>query len=108
MVQASIVTKSEKPEEFGVRFGQYLVERGYLRIEDLPMLFRIMENWNEQPLMVILQRFVAEKLGVLKSGPMPASVAMLADLAHFFEQNPGMLRKFQESRSKPMKTERKI
>src|SRR5438552_12463416 len=73
---------SEKPEEFGVRFGQYLVERGYLKIEDLPVLFRIMvENWNEQPVMVIVQRFVAEKLGVPRSGPMPASVAALADPA---------------------------
>ena len=28
------------------------------------------------------------------------TVAMLADLAHFFEQNPSILRKFQESRRK--------
>src|SRR5215468_3537506 len=34
------------------------------------------------------------------------TVAMLADLADFFEQNPAMLRKFQESRVKSMKRER--
>jgi len=31
------------------------------------------------------------------------TVAMLRDLADFFEQNPATLRKFQESRRKPMK-----
>ena len=36
------------------------------------------------------------------------TVAMLADLTNFFEQNPAMLQKFQQSRRKPMKPERKI
>jgi hypothetical protein len=65
-------------EEFAVRFGQYLVERGYLQIGDIPMLFRSATDKDDSKLSLLLQRLVARKLGVPDSRPLPASLAFLA------------------------------
>jgi hypothetical protein len=79
MLQTAQATRSEAPEEFAVRFGQYLAERGYLRMEELPDLFRMSVDSDPRPLMAMIQRLVASKLGVPKSAPMPRSLAFLAD-----------------------------
>ena len=79
MLQTSSATRSEAPEEFAVRFGQYLAERGYLKVEDLPQLFRAMADNDPRPFNAMIQRMVADKLGVPKSGPMPQSLAFLAN-----------------------------
>ena len=79
MLQASATRKTEATEEFALRFGQYLVERGYLRVEDLPDVFRIAADNGSERLMLMIQRLVATKLGIPTSSPMPRAVAMLAD-----------------------------
>jgi hypothetical protein len=80
MWQTSLATRAEAPEEFPVRFGQYLMERGYLKVEDLPKLFRMGVSDNDsRALSGMMQRWVAAKLGVPQSGPMPRSLAFLAD-----------------------------
>ena len=79
MLQASVTAKRETLEEFPLRFGQYLVERGYLKVEDLPDVFRIAADNGPERLMLLLQRLVAEKLGVSNSGPIPSGLAILAD-----------------------------
>ena len=73
--------KHEAGEEFIVRFGQYLLERGYLKIEDAAGLMQVYSGGNEAQALLLVQKFVAEKLGVLPSEPMPASLALLADRA---------------------------
>ncbi|HXD00589.1 MAG TPA: hypothetical protein VN048_14700 [Verrucomicrobiae bacterium] len=66
-------------EEFMVRFGQYLVERGYLQIADMPALFRSATDKDDSQLGLLLQRLVARKMGVPDSQPLPACLAFLAD-----------------------------
>jgi hypothetical protein len=79
LLQTASATRAETPEEFAVRFGQYLAERGYFKMEDLPKLFRMTVDSDPKPLMEMIQRLVAAKLGAPKSGPMPPSLAFLAD-----------------------------
>jgi hypothetical protein len=66
-------------EEFMVRYGQYLVERGYLQIADLPALFRDITDKDGSKLSLLLQRLVARKMGVPDSQPPPPALAFLAD-----------------------------
>jgi hypothetical protein len=66
-------------EEFMVRFGQYLVERGYLQIGDMPVLFRDATDQSGEKLQRLLERLVARKMGVSDSQPVPASLAFLAN-----------------------------
>lgn len=71
--------KPEATEEFIVRFGQYLVERGYLKVEDAPGLVQTFLSDDSGRACLLLQAFLAEKLGVSPAGPMPKSLAFLAD-----------------------------
>lgn len=68
-------------EEFIVRFGQYLHERGYLRIEDAASLVQVYAGGDDARGLLLVQKFLAEKLGVPPAGPMPKSLALLADPA---------------------------
>jgi hypothetical protein len=79
MVQTSPALNQEAPEEFAVRFGQYLVERGYLKPEDCPELAHIAEDGDTKRLMRVVQWLVAMKLGISASKTLPPAVAMLAD-----------------------------
>lgn len=79
MLQTSMATRSSNPEEFAVRFGQYLIERGYLKVEDLPDLFHYW-TWNDdRPIMKRIQRMVATKMGVPENAPIPHSLDFLSD-----------------------------
>jgi hypothetical protein len=71
--------KTNVDEEFIVRFGEYLFERGYFTIGEIPGLFRVASGDNPQALLRQIQRLVARKMGVLKTEPVPASLAFLAD-----------------------------
>ena len=73
--------KPQAGEEFIVRFGQYLIEHGYLKIEDAPQLVQIWLSGDDSQTPRFVQKLVAEKLGVPPSGPMPKSLAVLADPA---------------------------
>jgi hypothetical protein len=66
-------------EEYLLRYGQFLMERGYLRAGDLAELLGGSNSLSERRVMILVQRLVARKLGVAESGPMPASLAILTD-----------------------------
>jgi hypothetical protein len=62
------------------RFLQYLIERGYVKIEELP---RLIPEWgadDDAAAYLLLQRLIAEKLGITAEQPMPQSLAFMADL----------------------------
>jgi hypothetical protein len=65
--------------EFIVRFGQYLVEHGYLRMEEVPAVFNDVYGNDPQALLHRIQRLVARKMGVPDTEPVPAALAFLAD-----------------------------
>jgi len=71
--------KTNADEEFAVRFGQYLFERGYFTIGEIPGLFRDVSGDDSQALLRRIQRLVAGKMGVPETEPVPASLAFLAD-----------------------------
>jgi hypothetical protein len=71
--------KTNASEEFTVRFGQYLFERGYFTIGEIPNMFNDTSSDDPQPLLRRIQRLVADKMGVPETEPMPASLAFLAD-----------------------------
>lgn len=68
-------------EEFVVRFGQYLLERGYFTVGEVPALFDEMSGNDSRALMRRIQRLVARKMSVPDTDPIPASLAVLADEA---------------------------
>jgi hypothetical protein len=71
--------KTNADEEFVVRFGQYLLERGYFTIGEIPGVFRDASGDDTQAQLRRIQRLVARKMGVLETEPVPASLAFLAD-----------------------------
>jgi hypothetical protein len=71
--------KTNASEEFAVRFGQYLFERGYFTIGEIPDLFRVVSGDDPQALLRRVQRLMARKMGVPETEPVPASLAFLAD-----------------------------
>ncbi len=71
--------KTNANEEFTVRFGQYLLERGYFKVGEMPVLFRDASD-NDTPAMLRrIQRLVARKMGMPETEPWPAALAFLAD-----------------------------
>ncbi len=73
------ISEDQVLEEPMVRVGQYLVEHGYLESNNLPDLLRTMLMNDDKGWGRLIQRLVAEKLDVLKSRPIPGSLAFLAD-----------------------------
>jgi hypothetical protein len=71
--------KTNASEEFIVRFGQYLFERRYFTIGEIPGLFRDASGDDPQALLCRIQRLVARKMGVSETEPVPAALAFLAD-----------------------------
>jgi len=71
--------KTNANEEFIVRFGQYLSERGYLTIDDLPGLIREANSQDSKAMRQRIQRLVARKMGVPDTDPLPARLAFLAE-----------------------------
>lgn len=66
-------------EEFAVRFGQYLVERGYLKVGQLPEWFAVISRNDKRGWSPLIQRLIADKMGLPLSKPFPSSFAFLAD-----------------------------
>jgi hypothetical protein len=64
------------PDEFFVRFGQYLRERGYFRLADVPQLYAS----DGASALALMQRLTADKMGVPTNGPMPKSFAVFAKI----------------------------
>jgi hypothetical protein len=110
--QIAAVCNTNAAEEFIVRFGQYLWERGYFKSGDLPGLFQAAQGNDSRPALLLLQRFVATKLGVPETNPVPASLAFLADeqalnasLDKYLAQTPEYRAKLKEWRE-TVKTKR--
>ncbi|MEW6306027.1 MAG: hypothetical protein AB1705_21330 [Verrucomicrobiota bacterium] len=72
--------KTGVEEEFTVRIGQFLHERGYFKLTELPVLLNA-EHADEKQLLQLVQRLVARRMGVPDSEPIPASLAFLGDKA---------------------------
>jgi hypothetical protein len=73
--------KTNAGEEFAVRLGQYLFERGYFTMAEIPRLFTEASGDNSPALLRRIQRLVARKMGVPETEPVPASLAFLGDEA---------------------------
>ena len=76
------IAESRNPgalEEFGVRMGQFLAERGYWSARDLPTVLRSAQDTSV--LLPLLQRFLASKLGVAPGRNVPPSLAFIAEPA---------------------------
>ncbi|HEY5041059.1 MAG TPA: hypothetical protein VIK53_03580 [Verrucomicrobiae bacterium] len=71
--------KTNANEEFIARFGQYLLERGYFTVGEIPKLIGDVSGNDSQDLLRRIQRLVARKMGVPDTEPVPASLAFLAD-----------------------------
>ncbi len=69
--------KTNSSEEFVVRFGQYLLERGYFSLGELPGLFRDVSGDDSPAWQRRIQRLVARKMGVSEADPVPGSLAFL-------------------------------
>ncbi len=66
------------------RAGKYLVERSYFTPDQLPALARAVEEIGRvgpAPLLAIVQRFAASKMGIANDQPIPASLQFFADPA---------------------------
>jgi hypothetical protein len=66
-------------EELVARAVQFLVERGYLRMTDVPAVFRIELASDTGQFLILVQRLLARKMGVGDRQPIPASLAFLSD-----------------------------
>ena len=66
-------------EDYIVRFGQYLLERGYFETADLPAFANALNGDASPFLLGRVQRLVARAMGVADTNPVPASLAFLAD-----------------------------
>lgn len=73
--EISDLTDTNAPEEFMARFGQYLLERGCLRLSDVPELY----TSDGYSALSLIQRLAAEKMGIPANGPLPKSFAVLSD-----------------------------
>jgi hypothetical protein len=72
--------------EFIARVGQYLYERGYFKLEEIPKLEVIMNHGGDEVATDRwLQRLVARKMGVPDADPVPASLNFLATEASIEE-----------------------
>jgi len=69
-------------EEFVVRYCQYLCERGYLKLADVPRLTVLPNGTEGDALMLsLVQRVVAEKMAVAGTNGMAKSLAILTNEA---------------------------
>lgn len=71
--------KPQGGEEYMARFGQYLVEHGYLKLGELPQLVEAGASGDMDGITRLVQRLVARKLGVPDFRPIPKSLAFLSD-----------------------------
>jgi hypothetical protein len=62
--------------ETTARIGQYLMERGYLKIGDLP---NFLLGWDADTVSRFLQRLAARKMGVSDTEPIPKALEFLTD-----------------------------
>ena len=66
-------------EEFAMRSGQYLLERGYFTTKEIPGLCRGVSSNDLLEILLQNQRLFARKMGVPETTTLPPSTAILAD-----------------------------
>ena len=80
--EISTLSNSNAPEEFVARFSQYLYERDYVKLSDLPELSTVLSDNSTEAEGVILRwirRLVTEKMGLETSAPLPQSMSVLSN-----------------------------
>ena len=65
--------------EFPVRMAQYLYERGYLALNDVPGIVRAINSNDPRFLLATVERFLARKMGIADDRPIPECLAVLGD-----------------------------
>jgi hypothetical protein len=76
---------NRRGEEGMARVAAYLHERGYFDVDDLPAIFRAIQEFDAQgsasahPVFALLQRFAARRMGVADDEPIPAALDFLSD-----------------------------
>jgi hypothetical protein len=74
------LSNTNTPEEFAARFIHYLFERGYLKLSDAPVWYRIVENGGDDSAVAhLLKQLAAEKMGIQAGEQLPKSFAILGD-----------------------------
>ncbi len=61
------------------RLAAYLLERDYIRPDDLPIIIRAGQTDKPAPAFRLIRRFVATKMGIPADKPIPKSLAFLTD-----------------------------
>ena len=79
--QISDLFDTNATTEFVVRFGQYLHERGYLKLSDVPEVYLAVEDNNGSAMLHLIKQLMAEKMEIPASGPLPKSFSVLNDPA---------------------------
>jgi hypothetical protein len=78
--EANDLYQTNYPNEFVLRFGQYLFERGYLRFSDTRDIYLFVENKGDSSVIRhLVRRLMMEKMGIPASDPVPTSFAVLGD-----------------------------
>lgn len=98
--EISGLSDTNAAEEFTVRFGQYLVERGYLKLSDAPAVYAILQNGDAAAMLGLVRRVVAGKMGIPAAGPLPKSFGVLNDPAAFEKSWEGYLARSDRYRAK--------
>jgi hypothetical protein len=90
--------------DIAARVPQYLIERGYLDVSQLPRMTRALEEMSSggkpAAFMLLLQDVVRRKLGIAADEPLPASLALFGDAPRLLKSLNESLRKSEEYRAK--------
>jgi hypothetical protein len=79
--ELSTTREHKGSEEFVARFAQYLMERGYFKLRQLPDFFAALTKHDSRAITQFIQRLVATKMGFPESEPLPECLAFLNDPA---------------------------
>jgi hypothetical protein len=81
MGEANNSSQTNSPNEFMLRFFQYLYERGYLRLSDTRDVYLLLEDKADPSTTFehLAQRLFTDKMGIPPSGTVPPSFAVLND-----------------------------
>jgi hypothetical protein len=74
------LSDTNNPNEFMLRFFQYLYERGDLKLSDTRDIYLLLEDEKDSSAVGhLVQRLFLEKMGLPATGPVPAAFAVLDD-----------------------------
>lgn len=79
--EISAKSDPKRNEEIVIRFAQYLMERGYFKLSELPDFFAALIKNDDRAITRLIQRLVATKMGFSESDPLPECLVFLSDPA---------------------------